>query len=510
MPARQALLDEETRQQLRAASRRRYEEKNKERRREAAKIRMQGVMLLPHTSLMTHLLLASELALQHQIISPGASIERRRQLTRRTTAIGELDAAQREQRRIADAETRRARKQEARALKRKHAAARIPAPHAKLTTPRKPAKTAPSKSKPAPAPSASHRRPTPPEQEEDTEDGEDAVLRGLCTALQSATVQGLRARRLPGMRLHVRGVNAVVRPPRWPFLPRLQEMRCDRLPWMCINLPPPFSMPFGALPYDHGVLLCIPIYSPDAGHEDRYTHTGGLFAVVHENFKGVVTSDIRASLTRTLTKYPGARTFNASTWSELDRRWTFDCTEYHEHQGETREVRARHALRVRQQRRNEEHHFKLVALAEAIRVEEEEERRVKEEMDFLAATRPPPVPLSPQRARQLFDRVLGAGAGTPPFALRKGPPPQTPPSAETLLEEAHRRTSRLQGLPAYSDVQVSGEGEAPGLYAVHAGSYNRVFNDRARAVEVLRGTPNAELAFIGDEQRLWQFLDGAP
>jgi hypothetical protein len=83
-----------------------------------------GVMLLPHTSLMTHLLLA----LQHQIISPGASIERRRQLTRRTTAIGEclhfsflsfhpdlarllhrLDAAQREQRRIADAETRRAR-----------------------------------------------------------------------------------------------------------------------------------------------------------------------------------------------------------------------------------------------------------------------------------------------------------------------------------------------------------------------------------------------------------------
>ncbi|KAJ7304693.1 hypothetical protein DFH08DRAFT_903250 [Mycena albidolilacea] len=282
-------------------------------------------------------------------------------------------------------------------------------------------------------------------------------------------------------------------------------------------------MPFGAPPYDHGVLLCIPIYSPDAGHEDRDTHTGRFFAVVHENFKGVVTSE--ASLTRTLTKYPGARTFNASTWSEFDRRWTLNCTEYHEHQGETHEVRARHNLRVRQQRRNEEHHFKLVALAEAIRVEEEEEKRVKEEMDYLAATRPPPVPLSPQRARQLFDRVLGAGAGTPPFALWKGlsrpiasvdaepatmpGPPQTPPSAETLLEEAHRRTSRLQGLPAYSDVQVSREGEAPGLYAVHTGSYNRVFNDRARAVEVLWGTPNAELVFIGDEQRLWQFLDRA-
>jgi hypothetical protein len=50
-------------------------------------------------------------------------------------------------------------------------------------------------------------------------------------------------------------------------------------------------MPFGAPPYNHGVLLCIPIYSPDAGHEDRDTHTGGFFAVVHENFKGVVTSE---------------------------------------------------------------------------------------------------------------------------------------------------------------------------------------------------------------------------
>ncbi|KAJ7722865.1 hypothetical protein B0H14DRAFT_3520193 [Mycena olivaceomarginata] len=244
-------------------------------------------------------------------------------------------------------------------------------------------------------------------------------------------------------------------------------------------------MPFGALP-------------PDAGHEDRYTHTGGFFAVVHENFKGVVTSE--ASLTRTLTKYPGARTFNASTWSELDRRWTFDCTEYHEHQGETREVRARHALRVRQQRRNEEHHFKLVALAEAIRVEEEEERRVRRR--WISG------------GNQATASPSQSSAAVPAYRERRRrasnmpSPPQTPPSAETLLEEAHRRTSRLQGLPAYSDVQVSGEGEAPGLYAVHAGSYNRVFNDRARAVEVLRGTPNAELAFIGDEQRLWQFWTG--
>jgi hypothetical protein len=50
-------------------------------------------------------------------------------------------------------------------------------------------------------------------------------------------------------------------------------------------------MPFGAPPYDHGVLLCTPIYKPDLGHEDKDTHTGGFFAVIHNDWKGVVTSE---------------------------------------------------------------------------------------------------------------------------------------------------------------------------------------------------------------------------
>jgi hypothetical protein len=49
-------------------------------------------------------------------------------------------------------------------------------------------------------------------------------------------------------------------------------------------------MPLGPPPYDNSALLCIPIYSPDAGHEDREAHTGGFFAVIHDNWKGVVTS----------------------------------------------------------------------------------------------------------------------------------------------------------------------------------------------------------------------------
>jgi hypothetical protein len=49
-------------------------------------------------------------------------------------------------------------------------------------------------------------------------------------------------------------------------------------------------MAFGSPPYDNGPLLCIPIYSADAGHEDREAHTGGFFAVIHDNWKGAVTS----------------------------------------------------------------------------------------------------------------------------------------------------------------------------------------------------------------------------
>jgi hypothetical protein len=72
-------------------------------------------------------------------------------------------------------------------------------------------------------------------------------------------------------------------------------------------------------------------------------------------------------------------------------------------------------LRVRQQRRNEEHYLRLVAADEAIQVEEEEKRVKKEEMEYLAATRPPPVPLSPRHARLQFERMLGLQAVARPL-----------------------------------------------------------------------------------------------
>jgi hypothetical protein len=155
-------------------------------------------------------------------------------------------------------------------------------------------------------------------------------------------------------------------------------------------------------------------------------------------------------------------------------------------------------LRVRQQHRNEEHYFKLVAADEAIRVEEEGKRVKKEEMEYLAATRPPPVPLSPQRARLQFERVLGPGAGTRPLLeAQNSPVIVSDPSPSSGLDHRvvmdgndHLKRSRsLQANvggapPAYSDFDNSEPGPStpvgmknePRLYAVSG--HSRVFRSK--------------------------------
>jgi hypothetical protein len=116
-------------------------------------------------------------------------------------------------------------------------------------------------------------------------------------------------------------------------------------------------------------------------------------------FKPFFTHFSRASLARELKQYPGARTFNAFTWSRFHDLWTLDC-KYHNHESKSPEMRTKFALHIRQRRRTEEHYKQLVATDKAIR-EEEVKWVKKEEMDYLVATRPPPVPLSPQCACQL-------------------------------------------------------------------------------------------------------------
>jgi hypothetical protein len=164
-------------------------------------------------------------------------------------------------------------------------------------------------------------------------------------------------------------------------------------------------------------------------------------------------------------------------------------------------VAADEAIRMEEEAIRMEEEAKRVE-EEARRVEEEAKRVKREEMEYLAATRPPPVPLSPQRARQLFDRVLGLGAGSPPPSMAKtraepaplrhsnpaptATAPQTPPATPSKTaariaacdDDARIPTTRLSGLPPYTYVQDFEMCQAPALYAVHANGHNRVFNNQ--------------------------------
>ncbi|KAJ7775776.1 hypothetical protein B0H14DRAFT_2631812 [Mycena olivaceomarginata] len=215
--------------------------------------------------------------------------------------------------------------------------------------------------------------------------------------------------------------------------------------------------------------------------------------------------------------------FSAFTWSRFHNLWTLNCNEYHNYGSELPETRTKFALWIRQQRQTEEHYKQLVAVDKAIW--EEEEKQVKEEMDYLAAPRPLLVPLSPQHTCQQFECLLGLRAGTllQPSMVKAGSqsstasddrpttmtsPLQTPLCTGMFLKHTHQCTCQLQvHLPVYAEVGDLEVVETLGLYAVHAGGRNCVFNNHERAMEVLQQTPDGELVFVGDKWRLWELLD---
>ncbi|KAJ7823516.1 hypothetical protein B0H14DRAFT_2597878 [Mycena olivaceomarginata] len=240
-------------------------------------------------------------------------------------------------------------------------------------------------------------------------------------------------------------------------------------------------MPVGPPPYDNSALLCIPIYAPDAGHKDREASTGGFFRCDPRQLEG-----------------SGACTFTAFTWSSFLDLWTLDCSEYHEHECGAPEVCTRASLQVRQHLRSVAHYEHLVAADREIRVEEEAKRIKREEMEYLATTRPPPVPLSLQRT---CDRMLGLGAGSPlPSVVRMRAEHASPSDARPSLtvtapqvflitppqtsahiaasNDAPMPTTRLSGLPAYTGVQKFETRQAPALYAIHMNGHNRIFTNQ--------------------------------
>ncbi|KAJ7813874.1 hypothetical protein B0H14DRAFT_2604542 [Mycena olivaceomarginata] len=270
-----------------------------------------------------------------------------------------------------------------------------------------------------------------------------------------------------------------------------------------------------------------------------------FFAVIHDNWKGVVTSE--ASLTRALSRYAGARTFSAFTWSRFLDLWTLDCPEYHEHEYETPEVRARAALKVRQHLRSVAHYEQLVAADEAIR---EEEERAEEEGEAgggggeagggggeaggggvkggggeagrgggeagkeggdgvpggdqatpgssesptrAAAVRPRAgagrritAAFNCEDVRQTYLRQRSASLTVTTPQAPPITPPQTPARIAVFDDHTHVPTTRLSGLPPYTSVQELETRPAQALYAVHANGRNRVFNNQCLAENVLR------------------------
>ncbi|KAF8137748.1 hypothetical protein K438DRAFT_1786394 [Mycena galopus ATCC 62051] len=288
-------------------------------------------------------------------------------------------------------------------------------------------------------------------------------------------------------------------------------------------------------PPSPGLLLCKPIYTPDAGHEDRFTHKA-FFAVIHEDWRGVVTSD--TTMARMLNAYPKARSFHANTWSRFDKLWTEDCKEWHEHPDAVPVPATKMPSPCKKGELPTED-----ALKRELIVKQNLRRN-------LTLTRPPPVPIDAARADAMFTSVLGpeaAASSLPDLASRIAVPTSRPEQGASLSELAEgfarrpgaaavpiSRRDRLAvvmalanespstaradaiALIAESTPRISADAELPErdwanarasppvLYAVSG--YNRLFHSRERAVTVLKATPGGVLAFGSDEDELLRFL----
>jgi hypothetical protein len=204
----------------------------------------------------------------------------------------------------------------------------------------------------------------------------------------------------------------------------------------------------------------------------------------------------RASRDRKLAQYPHAFLWEASTWADFDRMWTLQCTEYHYHKealaGQefmplspastppsspseltastpprtpSPELASATTKRTNQERANDLPR----TLAEGVKMDlvphlagprpfpvpmtprctapRDKFKLSREELDFLAATRPPPVPTSPQRLRQQFVHVLGPEAARPPASVG---PSATPPllMAPSISSPKKTRTTEATGIKA--------------------------------------------------------------
>ncbi|KAJ6566687.1 hypothetical protein B0H19DRAFT_1066971 [Mycena capillaripes] len=220
-----------------------------------------------------------------------------------------------------------------------------------------------------------------------------------------------------------------------------------------------------------GTLLCEPEYIPDAGHEDRWSHPGPFYAVVSTEWQGS-----SASLDRMLTRYPYARTWEATPWSTFHRMWNLDCMEYHNHGGHapafvpiTPESSVPSSPSSLTDSTTSCHPSPLppkppfaatlpspfsaphtAASSPPASPRKSPGTLTKDELAFLASFKPGPGPISPQRLNQQFARVLGPHAVAPSSfpRVREDSSPtgvEAPPETLCIAPETIAATLRAGG-----------------------------------------------------------------
>ncbi|KAJ7790910.1 hypothetical protein B0H14DRAFT_3501151 [Mycena olivaceomarginata] len=240
--------------------------------------------------------------------------------------------------------------------------------------------------------------------------------------------------------------------------------------------------------------------------------------------RGVVTS--KESRSRMLECYPDAYTWEASPWWTFDRRWTLDCTEYHEHEGE--HPVADELICPVTPDSGEPSSPSTLSESTASRAPSPAPPFSTEELAHLASFRPGPGPTSSARLTQQFMRVLG------PQAVVLGKPPTASPAKRKTTLFAHevatalhaggkviltaegpavvmpqddlgsKRRKAVEGLVEEWTQENRAQGPAAVMYAVSG--KRRIFQNRDHAVAVLKRSPGAELLFTNDEDELFEFL----
>ncbi|KAJ6538648.1 hypothetical protein DFH09DRAFT_1323594 [Mycena vulgaris] len=279
------------------------------------------------------------------------------------------------------------------------------------------------------------------------------------------------------------------------------------------------------------ILLCTPIYAPDRGHEDPWKFAGPFYAVVHSDWKGAVTSP--ESLEKMCRAYPGASVWKAQLWLVFLRMWTLDCTEYHAHPegevaqdppppSEVLEKALQHTLRPSppptprppppySPPATSRPAPSTPKKAPTPSSSSSSSKLNREELDELAYMRPHAGPISPRRLNQQFARALGAQAvveATPPVSSTPTPRPASSASPRPPTSPSRRPRSsqpaRTIAHPVSALARASTPPSARMMYAVSG--HNRLFGDRGRAMKVLKGSPDADLAFSQDEEEVFDFL----